>query len=357
LAGKNRFDCDETSNRQFRNQTFLNPTASSSSKSGTQAGAHLSRILFIGGSLNVTTMMHQISRHLSQHECRFTPFYVDGPVLSTLRRLGMLEHTVVSGKPRSLTLDYIKRNNLILDDGGHQDDYNLVVMGTDIVVPKNIAGKPIVLVQEGMTDPENYRYHLVRRFGFPRYLANTSTTGLSHAYTNFCVASEGFRQMFLNKGVPADRMVVTGIPNFDHASSYFENDFPHRNYVLAVTSCLRENLKYENRKQFIEKSLDIAGGRKLIFKLHPNEKVDRARYEIERYAPKAMIYAQGNTNHMIANSDVLITKYSSVVLLAAAMGKEIHCDLDPNWLEQVKPLQTSGTSGKRIAEVCQECLN
>ena len=127
--------------------------------------------------------------------------------------------------------------------------------------------------------------------------------------------------------------------------------------MLAATSCLRENLKYENRREFIRKAVEIADGRKLIFKLHPNEEIHRARREVELYAPNAVIYAQGNTNHMIANSDVLITKYSSVVLLAAAMGKEIHCDLDPNWLERVKPLQTGGTSGQRIASICREYLN
>jgi hypothetical protein len=317
----------------------------------------MSNILLIGGSLNVTTMMHQIARHLPQHNCRFTPFYVDGPVLCALQRFGLLEHTIVSGKPRALTLDYIKHNDLTLDDGGRVGDYDLVVMGTDIIVPDNIQNAPIVLVQEGMTDPENYRYHLVRRFGFPRYLANTSTTGLSCAYRTFCVASEGFKQVFVNKGVPAGRMVVTGIPNFDHASSFFDNDFPHRNYVLAATSCLRENFKYENRRQFIEKAVQVARGRKLIFKLHPNEELVRARREVSRYAPSALVFAEGNTNHMIANSDVLITKYSSVVLLAAAMGKEIHCDLDTDWLQRVKPLQNGGTSGQRIAAICEEHLN
>jgi hypothetical protein len=317
----------------------------------------MSKILFIGGSLNVTTMMHQIAGQLSEHDCRFTPFYADGPVLSTLRRLGMLEYTIISGRPRARTLEYLKRHSLQLDDGGREGGYDLVVMGTDVIIPDNIEGKTIVLVQEGMTDPENYRYHLVRRLGFPRYMANTSVTGLSHAYRRFCVASEGFKEVFLKKGVKADRMVVTGIPNFDHASSFFNNDFPHRNYVLAATSCLRENLKYENRKHFIRRSLAIAQGRKLIFKLHPNEDIDRARREITRHAPDALVYSEGNTNHMIANSDVLITKYSSVVLLAAAMGKEIHSDLDPRWLEHVKPLQNGGTSAGRIAAVCRECLN
>jgi len=230
-------------------------------------------------------------------------------------------------------------------------------MGTDVIVPDNVARKPIVLVQEGMTDPENYRYHLVRRLGLPRYMANTSVTGLSNAYRRFCIASTGFKQVFLRKGIREDKMVVTGIPNFDHASSFFENDFPHRKYVLAATSCLRENLKYENRKRFIKRSVEIAQGRELIFKLHPNEDLDRARREIAHHAPGALVYSEGNTNHMVANSDVLITRYSSVALLAAAMGKEIYSDLDPRWLEQVKPLQNGGRSAQHIAAICQEWLN
>lgn len=317
----------------------------------------MSKILFIGGSLNVTTMMHKIASHLGDHDYRFTPFYVDGPVLSTLRRMGMLERTVISGRPRALTLEYLHRHHLPLDDGGREGGYDLVVMGSDVIVPDNVEGKAIVLVQEGMTDPENYRYHLVRSFGLPRYFANTSVTGLSHLYRRFCVASAGFKEVFIRKGVIAEKMVITGIPNFDYAASFLENDFPHRNYVLAATSCLRENLKYENRKAFIRRALDIAKGRKLIFKLHPNEDLDRARREIKRHAPDALVYAEGNTNHMIANSDVLVTKYSSVVLLAAALGKEIHSDLDPEWLEHVKPVQNGGTSARSIAAICEECLN
>src|SRR5215471_19324290 len=107
----------------------------------------MSKVLFIGGSLNVTTMMHQIAMHLGYHDCRFTPFYVDGPVLSTLRRLGMLERTIISGRPRALTLDYLRCHNLRLDDGGNEGGYDLVVMGTDVIVPDNIEGKPLVLVQ------------------------------------------------------------------------------------------------------------------------------------------------------------------------------------------------------------------
>jgi len=44
------------------------------------------RILFICGSMNQTTQMHQISRHLTDYQQAFTPFYCDG-MLEAMRRL------------------------------------------------------------------------------------------------------------------------------------------------------------------------------------------------------------------------------------------------------------------------------
>ena len=35
-------------------------------------------ILFIGGSLNQTTMLHKIAQHMGDYNCYFTPYYADG---------------------------------------------------------------------------------------------------------------------------------------------------------------------------------------------------------------------------------------------------------------------------------------
>ena len=192
-----------------------------------------------------------------------------------------------------------------------------------------------------MTDPEDWRYHLVRTFHLPRFFANTSMTGLSGAYAVFCVASPGYRALFVGKGAPADRIVVTGIPNFDDAASFVGNDFPHRGYVLGVTSCLRETLKPEDRRGFIRRCLAVAGGRELLFKLHPNEDWERARREILELAPRATVFAEGNTNHMVANADVVVTKYSSVVYVALALQKEVHADVDLATLRELLPSRTA----------------
>ncbi len=313
------------------------------------------RILFIGGSLNQTTMMHQIAGHLTDCDCFFTPYYGDG-FLDVLAKGGLLDFTILGGKARQSTVNYLQEKNLPIDYNGLLGNYDVAVTCSDLIVPQNVRHIPLVLVQEGMTDPENLIYRIVKFLKLPRYLASTSTTGLSDAYDVFCVASEGYRDMFIRKGINPEKIAVTGIPNFDNCRRYLDNDFPHRNYVLVATSDCRETFKYENRKEFIAYARRIAGEQQLIFKLHPNENAERATREINEYAPGALVFASGNTNHMIANCDVLITRFSSVVYVGLALGKQVYSEFKIDELQRQLPIQNGGTSAYRIAGVCRVLL-
>lgn len=313
------------------------------------------RILYVGGSLNQTTIMHEISRHLSEHEAWFTPFYTDG-ALEPLVDKGWAEFTIMGGPMRADTERYLRDQALPVDYKGRRQRYDLALLGTDLLVPKNLSGVPTVLVQEGMTDPEDLMYHLVKKLKLPRFLASTATTGLSHQYDRFCVASEGYRRHFEAKGVDPDKLLVTGIPNFDDCARYLDNDIPRRGYVLVATSDTRECFKPCNRKRFLQNAVDIAADRPLIFKLHPNENVERSTREIRDVLPNAEVMASGNTNHLIANCDVLITQYSSVVYVGLALGKEVHSYFDLAQLRQLQPVQNGGRSAANIAAVCRELL-
>lgn len=309
------------------------------------------KALFICGSLNQTRMMYQISHHLPQFEASFTPYFCDGPG-RLVQRTGALDFTVLGGEFHRQTVKFLTERGVNFDFEGVNGPYDLVLTCSDLIVPKRIRNSRLVLVQEGMTDPETLAYHLVRALGLPRWLAQTSTTGLSNAYDLFCVASEGYRSLFERKGVRPEKIRVTGIPNFDHCAAYLDNDFPYRDYVLVATSDMRETFKFENRRKFIEKARRIADGRPLIFKFHPNENWARAEREVARHAPEALCFAEGNTDHMIANCQALVTRYSSVVFVAAALGKEIHSDLAHDTLKSLLPWQNGGTSAQRIAAEC-----
>jgi hypothetical protein len=245
------------------------------------------KILFIGGSLNQTTQMHAIARHLeAEYDCYFSPMYADG-LLRRLAEAGYLDFTIMGGRFRQQTETYLNEHNLKIDYRGEAHDYALVLMGTDLIVPRNVRGRKFILVQEGMTDPENLAYYLVKWLGLPRYLASTATNGLSNAYDLFCVASEGYRDLFIRKGCANQRKSSSpAFPTTTTPRACFRTISRFHDYVLAATSDARETGKRDNRPKFIRHCLDVAGRRQLIFKLHPNEKRDRAIREIRTQAPR-----------------------------------------------------------------------
>jgi len=313
------------------------------------------RIFFICGSMNQTTQMHQISRHLDEYEHCFSPYYCDG-LDEIFRRLGLLEFTIIGDKLAKKCRKYLSDNNLTIDYQGRNRPYDLVVTCSDVYIQKNIRNDKIVLVQEGITDAETVMFRIVKRFRFlPRWLAGTSATGLSDAYRVFCVASEGYRDFFVRKGVRPEKVVVTGIPNFDNCQRYCSNDFPYKNYVLVCTSPLREIFQGEDRDSFLQKAVEIAAGRRLIFKLHPNEKPQRAISEIHRYAPTAMVFTSGSAEEMIANCDVLITRFSSTAFVGIALGKETYSDFNMDELRRLMPIQNN-SAALNIANVCRRFL-
>jgi hypothetical protein len=313
------------------------------------------RILFVCGSINQTTQMHQVARELPEHEHAFTPYYCDG-LLELARRRGLAEFTVAGKKLVSRCFNYLRREGLSVDYRGQSGPYDLVVSCSDLVVQGNLRGTPLVVVQEGILDPEGWEYRLWRRVPFlPRWIAGTATTGLSLAYERLCVASEGYGDHFVARGVPQERIAVTGIPNFDDCRRHLRNDFAHRGYVLVCTSDARETWKRDDRPAFLRRAAAIAAGRPVLVKLHPNENAERAAREIREVLPGALVFSGGSAEAMIAHCDVLVTQYSSTVFVGLALGKECHSYWELDELRRLMPVQ-NGCAARNVAGVCREVL-
>jgi hypothetical protein len=313
------------------------------------------RVLFICGSANQTTQMQQIAAAMPEVEAWFAPYITDG-LAEFLLRSGWGEFTIGGNRWREACLACLADARLLIDEGGDRHDYDLVVSCSDLYVPKVVRQKPGVLVQEGMTDPEDFMFGLIKRFRFlPRWLAGTAATGLSDWYVRFCVASEGFRDLYVRRGALPEKIAVTGIPNFDDCRRHLDNDFPHHGYVLVCSSDSRETLKPHDRRAFIARAREVARGRPLFFKLHPNERVERAVREIHEQAPGALVFTSGKAEPMIANCEALVTEYSSTAFVGLALGKEVHSAFELPDLKRLLPLQ-HGAAAAHIADVCREVL-
>lgn len=317
------------------------------------------RVLFICGNRNHTTTMHAIARELVDCERWFTPYYCDDhSLLDVLRRAHLLEFVALGHEFRRRCLAYLADHKLPIDLGGKRHRYDLVVTCSDLIVPSNIAGIPLIGVQEGMIDPKLFWWRVMELLpwlSLPRWAAGTACTGLSHAYEKYCVASEGYRKDFIDRGADASRLVVTGLPNFDNFAGYRRPGHWIEGCVLACTSDGRETFRRDDRKRFIDWALSIAGERPLVFKFHPNERMARAVAEVRRWAPNARALTSGSGEELAANCHTLITEWSTLSYVGLALGKPTYSYRDLETHRAMLPVQ-HGRAAAEIAQVCRDVV-
>lgn len=320
------------------------------------------KVLFLIGSPNQTTQMHQIAELLrDEFEPYFSQVYYDGWMRKFYKFLlwtGGLERTAVSGIAKQKADNYLKSHGLANDFEARvfNHHYDLIVCCSDIIVPWNLLAKTkSVFVQEGMTDALHLWQRLVKRFTrFPILAIGTALNGMNNCCDIYCVASEGYAAHFREIGVDADKLVVTGIPNFDNVEKLRQNTFPHRGYVMLATTDMRETYRFDDRPRLFAEATRIAAGRPLLVKFHPNEVMDRALAEARQHCPPGtLFFTEGNTEEMIANSVELITQYSTVAYVGLALGIPTHSFFDIEDLKRKLPWQNGGSSAARIAEICR----
>ena len=317
------------------------------------------KILFITGSINQTTQMQQIAAELSDYDCWFSQIFVDFPLIQwIIDNTEFLSKTVLSGQFKENSEKYCREQGMKMDYKAKLNRYDLVVYCSDMIIPDRMLQTKTLWVQEGMIDEYTPFSKVIKKLHLPPYFAvGTALNGSSNICDVYCSASEGYKNRFVKIGTDAQKLLVTGIPNFDNCGQFMKNDFPHKDYVLVATSDNREVFRKEDRPAFIRHCVEIAGNRKLIFKLHPNEIFERAIAEIQENAPaNALIYTDGNINEMIANCDEFITQYSSAVYVGMALNKKVHSYFNLEELKQQMPIQNEGKSARNIAQVCRDFL-
>lgn len=317
------------------------------------------KILFLTGSPNQTSQMMQIAAALPEYDCRFSQVFTDAPLLRFLaEHTNLVDKTIIAKPFRQKAEALLRQEGRRIDYRALDGIYDLVVFCSDLIVPHRMRKTRTLWVQEGMIDKYTVLSRLVQKLNLPPHLCfNTSLNGSTNACDLYCAASEGYKNYISGLGTERDKILVTGIPNYDHVAQYRDNDFPYRDYVMVATTDMRETARVENRPRFIRETVAIAQGRPMLFKLHPNEKKERAIKEIRKYAPAdALIFQEGNTHHMIANCSELITQYSTVVYTGIALGKKVHSWFDLDTLKRQVPIQNQGTSALNIAQVCRDFL-
>src|SRR6266567_7675129 len=96
------------------------------------------KILFIIGSPNQTTQMHQIASRLPEYDCYFSQIYSSHPVIRLALKSGLLDNTIFSGEFKRKGDAYLKQHHLRNDyaQSVYGNEYELAVFCTDLHVTK-----------------------------------------------------------------------------------------------------------------------------------------------------------------------------------------------------------------------------
>ncbi len=143
------------------------------------------------------------------------------------------------------------------------------------------------------------------------------------------------RDFFLSQGVPDDKVIITGSPQFDMMLETVKKrpvkKKPGYTVVLATQPfdpSLGESPAVNRTfAEAVVRAVEQINSARLIIKLHPNEwrGVHRRIYDsIERKAGgKVKILVDANLHRLLAEADLVITKGSTVGLEAMLLGKPV----------------------------------
>ena len=109
----------------------------------------MKKILFITGSINQTTQMHQIANELPEFDCWFSQLFTDNTTLNTIiNKTTLLSGTVLSTKFRLISEEYLQKHALQIDFRAQKNKYDLVVFCTDLIVPPRMRNIKTIFRQQ-----------------------------------------------------------------------------------------------------------------------------------------------------------------------------------------------------------------
>lgn len=323
----------------------------------------IKRILLICSSIDETIRMHEIANQLSDCDCRFMP-YPHQELSGWFTEHGLAHKLSTTRRMREVCLNYLNTNRLPIDTSDGACDYDVVVSTPELAILKAKRRGRLVLIQNAMLDHEmveDGKENASDQFAhwipiLSRWLTGVSSGATDDSYDKLCVASEGYRDLFVRNGVDPYRIVVTGIPKFDNYASFLHSDFSYRDYALVVTSEERDAFHFESHRHFVRDALRIARGWELVFLISASESHPRTIEEIQQLAPAARLFTEGEVGPMVANCGMLITQCPSVAFIGMALGKELHSHMNLAKVYGLLPLQNGGQSASNIAQVCRNLL-
>lgn len=166
------------------------------------------------------------------------------------------------------------------------------------------------------------------------YWQRFSTAGIkdfAHLPTRICVMDDTAKEEMLAEGFPADRIIVTGNPHFDHFADAITRDAedPHR--ILFISQPVGSTAsmpgyssvaydEYATLKDILEVLETLPEHYYVSLRLHPKESADKYA---ELLSPRVRRATEPTLEEALSNSGLILGISSPVLLQAAAAGKKV----------------------------------
>ncbi len=224
---------------------------------------------------------------------------------------------------------------------GYQLPFEKIIM--NLASQLNI---PVSVLQDGVKG----------RFTHPSLGEMENYNDYDYTFKNLFAWGKISQNYFLNAGIPKNKIILSGSPLYDnHFKLKIDSKFT--NTILLATSGLGTALdsnsisrirNYQSHIELVCKTIPKLNQKKLQIKLHPfaDERINIPKI-VKTINPDIQIYKHENIMELITKSDLVISKYSTVILESMILGKPTMVWLDDDYTETIDlPYTKSGASLK-----------
>ena len=153
----------------------------------------------------------------------------------------------------------------------------------------------------------------------------TVASGALLVPTVFCVIDESAKRGAIAEGIPADHIVVTGNPYFEHFADRVTRAHEEKGRVLFISQPIRADAgaaygfdEYQALED-VKSEIERLDGLELAIQLHPRDDV----HKFDHYLGTTTALSTDPLDHALSRAGLVVGMFSPVLIQAAAAGKPV----------------------------------
>jgi len=141
--------------------------------------------------------------------------------------------------------------------------------------------------------------------------------------TRLCVIDEPSKRAAIAEGLPAESLVVTGNPHFDHFADRVTRDHEDHTLLLFISQPIRADdggkYGFDEYRALEDVIASLPPGYRLGIRLHPRDN----KHQFDAYLNNRVFVTEGTLEETLSRAGLVIGMFSPVLIQAAVAGKAV----------------------------------